>query len=166
LKEEVRMKKILVSICLIVTIILSSCAQNEKSIVDDLDGDYYYVECIYLSPFSSSTLDAYPGLYGSLIYITFSENIIIYYGNDDETRSYNQIEFREEEINKDLDDLITLDLNGVFETFESRYDIYSNGISVGLTIFVDADKLYLAETGLIGGSKDIFTVWSIVEIEK
>jgi hypothetical protein len=149
-----------------VTILLSSCAQNEESIIDDLDGDYYYVECIYLSPLSSSTLDAYPGLYGSLIYITFSDNQVVYYGNDDETRSYNQIEFREEEVNKDLDDLITLDLNGVFETFESRYDIYSDDVSIGLTVFVDGDTLYLAETRMIGGSNDIFSVWSIVEIGK
>ncbi|MBI9009342.1 MAG: hypothetical protein JEZ05_04855 [Tenericutes bacterium] len=160
------MKKFLVVLCLMGTILLSSCAQNEESIIDDLDGNYYYVECIYLSPFSSSTLDAYPGLYGSLIYITFSDNQIVYYGNDDETRSYNQIEFREEEVNKDLDDLITLDLNGVFETFESRYDIYSDDVSIGLTVFVDGDTLYLAETRMIGGSNDIFTVWSIVEIGK
>ena len=160
------MKKFLVVLCLMVTISLSSCAQNEESIIDDLDGDYYYVECIYLSPLSSSTLDAYPGLYGSLIYITFSDNQIVYYGNDDETRSYNQIEFREEEVNKDLDDLITLDLNGVFEAFESRYDIYSDAVSIGLTVFVDGDTLYLAETRMIGGSNNIFTVWSIVEIEK
>lgn len=160
------MKKFLVVLCLMVTILLSSCAQNEESIIDDLDGDYYYVECIYLSPLSSSTLDAYPGLYGSLIYITFSDNQVVYYGNDDETRSYNQIEFREEEVNKDLDDLITLDLNGVFETFESRYDIYSDDVSIGLTVFVDGDTLYLAETRMIGGSNDIFSVWSIVEIGK
>ena len=160
------MKKFFVVLCLMVTFLLSSCAGNDKDIINDLDGDYYYVECIYLSPFSSSIIDALPGLYGSLINITFSDDQIIYYGNDDETRSYNQIEFREEEVNKDLDDLITLDLNGVFETFASRYDIYSDGVSVGLTIFVDGDTLYLAETRMIGGSNDIFTVWSIVEIEK
>jgi len=86
--------------------------------------------------------------------------------NDDETTTYNQIEFREEDVYKDLDDLITLDFDGVFELFDYRYDIYSEDVSAGLTIFVSEETIYLAQTRMIGGSHDIFTVWSIVEIEK
>lgn len=160
------MKKITMILCFVIIVFLSSCTQSNVSIVDDLDGEYYYVECIYLTPFSSSTLDAYPGLYGSLIYIEFSDDQIIYYGNDDKSITFIEIEYREEEVKKDLDDLIVLDLNGVFESFDSRYDIYSEDESAGYTIFVEGEKLYLAETRMIGGSNDIFTVWSIVEIKK
>jgi len=160
------MKKFLLSFLLVFMIFLSGCDNNDKTIVSELKGEYYFVECIYLSPFSSSTLDFYPSLDGSLIYIEFFDDQIIYHENDDETTTYNQIEFREEDVYKDLDDLITLDFDGVFELFDYRYDIYSEDVSAGLTIFISEETIYLAQTRMIGGSHDIFTVWSIVEIEK
>jgi len=160
------MKKLIITFLIMTTIFLSGCSQNETNITDDLDGKYYYVECIYLPPFSSSTLDFYPNLHGSLIYIEFFDDKIVYYGNDDETRSYNQIEYIEEDVDENFGSVITLDFDGVFETFEFRYDIYSDDISVGLSIFVNGGTMYLAKTGMIGGSHDVFTVFSIVEIKK
>lgn len=160
------MKKFMYIPVLIFIILLSGCSTNQDKIVNNLEGEYYYKECIYLAPWSSSTLDFYPNLYGSLLYVEFSNGQISYYGNDEVIKIYNQVEFREEEVNKDLDSVINLDFDGVFELFEYRYDMYNDGISVNLTIFVKGDTLYLAETKMTGGNHDIFAVWSIVEIEK
>ena len=159
------MKKLILVFIFTLTLLLSGCSTN-NDILNQLEGEYYYKECIYLTPLSSSTLDAYPGLYGSVIYIEFSDGQIIYYGNNEVTRTYNEIEFKEEDVDKDLDEIITLDFDNVFETFEYRFDIYSEDSSVGLTIFVKGETIYLAETRMIGGSHDVFAVWSIVEIEK
>ncbi len=159
------MKKITL-ILMLVLFFLGGCSQNDNDIIDELEGEYYYVNVIYLAPYSSSSLEYYPNLPGSLIYIEFTEDQIIYYGNDEEIKTYTDIKFREEDVNKDLDDLIILDFDGVFESFDYRYDIYSDGTSIGLTIFIDEETLYLAETRMIGGSHDVFSVWSIVEIEQ
>ncbi|MCF7927139.1 MAG: hypothetical protein K9L74_06165 [Candidatus Izimaplasma sp.] len=160
------MKKKILIVLLMVIFFLSGCSQKDNNIVDDLEGVYHYVECIYLAPYSSSTLEAYPDLYGALIYIEFSEDQIVYYGNDEETRTYTKIEFRKENVNKDFDGTISLDFDGVFDAFDYRYDIYSGGTSVGLTIFIDEETLYIAETRMIGGSHDVFSVFSIVEIKQ
>ncbi|MCF7924789.1 MAG: hypothetical protein K9L64_06785 [Candidatus Izimaplasma sp.] len=158
------MKKIIL-ILVLVLFFLVGCSQNDNDIIDELEGEYYYVKVIYLAPYSSGSL-YYPNLPGSLV-IEFTEEQIVYHRNGlEETETYTDIEFRKEEVNKDLDAVINLDFDGVFETFDYRYDIYSDGTSIGLTIFIDDETFYLAETRMIGGSHDIFSVYSIIEIEQ
>ena len=159
------MRKLMILIVSILIVFLGGCS-SEDEVFQDLDGKYFYHECIYLNLLSSATPGYQTDLYSGVIYIEFSDDQIIYYGSDEKTRTYDEIEFREADIDKDLDFVISLDKSGIFESFDSRYDIYSGDTSVGLTIFIDGETIYLAETKMIGGSSDIFTVWSIFEIKK
>lgn len=159
------MKKLVVLVMFMLVVFLGGCSK-EYNIVRNLEGRYYYQECVYLNLLSSSTIDSHSELYGEVIYIEFFDNQIMYFGSDETLRTFVSIEYRKEDVNKDLDSLITMDLNGVFDSFDYRYDIYSNNISVGLTIFIKDETIYLAETKMIGGSRDVFTVWSIFLIDK
>lgn len=157
------MKKIFMILSLI--FILTSC-NNEPTILDELQGKYYFQECIYLNPLLSVTMDAYTYSYKDNSYIEFNENQIIYLGTVSNTYTYENITFVEEEITKDLDSLISLDFEGVFDTFDNRYDLYSDDKSINITIFVNEEAYYIANTKMIGGSNDILTVWNIFEISK
>ncbi len=161
------MKRILIVFMMVLPLfLLVGCSENNTFDIEDLDGRYYYEECIYLSPLLSVTKDFHTQEFAGVIYIEFSENQIVFYSVHDPETTYEEIEFIEEDIEKDLDEILSYDFDSVFDTFDTRYDIYSDGTSVGLSIFIDDETVYLAETSWVGNESDVFHIWSIYEIQK
>lgn len=159
------MRKVLILLLALLLTFTAGC-DKEEEFIDDLDGKYTYYECVYLNFLSSSTLEYDTERYSGIIYLEFGENELSYYGSDEVLHTYENISYVKKKINTDLDDVISLDLNGVFDSFENRYDVYNDGESIGLTLFTTEDTLFLAETRMLGGSSNIFTVWSIFEIRE
>lgn len=160
------MKKIMMAVFFLLIIFLSGCSKNQTLEVSELSGKYYFTDCVYLNMFSSATLDYYTEQFENEAYIDFSLDQVSIFGTNREISTYTDIQWVHTKVDQDLDSVISWDMNGIFATFDERYDLYAEDESVGISLFVSGENVYIAETRMIGGSSDIFTVWTIFEIQK
>lgn len=154
---------------------LFGCQQSHLVEVENLQGTYWVEECVYLSVFSSSTLDACTFATQNIEYIEFSEDHISYLRSGTELLSYDDIKYEEVDVYQDLDDIVFLDIHDVFSNFDYRFDlfqkqyndvyhVYEGDQFLGVSLFVQGDTWYLAETEWIGSSNDVFMIWNVYRL--
>ncbi|MDD3123287.1 MAG: hypothetical protein PHC62_07245 [Candidatus Izemoplasmatales bacterium] len=164
--------KVVIVIMLLMFITLTGCTSTNTDNEFDLSGEYVYGDCIYLSFFSSSTLESQTLQHKNIYYLNFSDTSMLYYSEDNELDvSYENVNYVSVEKDQNISDILTLNLYGLnmeefLDSIEYRYDIYRNNLMIGFTIFQGDSHTYIAYTGMGGSSKDIFNIWSIFEIEK
>ena len=159
------MKKTLLVLVFAILILLTGCTNNDD-FTESLEGKYVVTQCVYLSMLSSATPDYYTEKYAGVLYIEFTDDKINYYGTDESLKTYDDIIFKQVNLNKGLDDLVSYDVSDILNLFVYRYDIYSGDTSIALTIFEGNDKIYLSETETYGTNNAFFAFWNIFEIEK
>ena len=142
---------------------LSGCSETNQ--IEDLEGQYYFDECVYLNLLSSSTKDYMTEQYKDSSYIRFYEDKIVHHGTNLDYETYTEVEYKKVEVTKDLDFVINYE-SEVFDIFTSRYDLYVDGEHIGITLFFDQNSMFVGETGMIGGNNDIFTIWTIFKVDK
>ncbi len=157
--------KLVLIILFCIVFVLSGCSNEVNDMTKELSGKYFYKECVYLNLLSSSTLDYQTNLYKQNVYIDFGEKELSYYNSESELIEYKNVEFIENELDNEVDSVLNLEINDVLDDFDIRYDIYSDNQLVSLVVFIANQKVYLAETRMIGGSNNILVIWSIFEID-
>jgi len=156
------MKKIIYLLCLL--ILLSSCT-NRNPVIDDLSGSYSYHECVYLSPFSSATLDYMTSLHEGKDAISFLDDDITYVDTLGETYHFQQITYHKEDIYHQIDPVIHDGISSVFDRFQERYDIYEYDQYTGLSLYIVDEDIYLAEITLINTSSTDYLVKAIYKLQ-
>lgn len=68
-------------------------------------------------------------------------------------------------LEQDVEVILSLDVDEIFEQFDTRYDVYSNGTRIGLTIFLHEDIVYFADTSY-EGTNNALIIWSIYEVKQ
>lgn len=153
--------KIYIVLTLVMLIFITGCTKEEENTFN-FEGDYSIGELVYNSAFSSYW-GKYPMNHND--YYVFSEDTLLYYSLEGELlKTYNDIEYRSVEKDLDIDEMFSLFSDDFLDSVEYRFDIYSNDKEIGLSVFQSDTKNYIADTRYLGGSKDIFTIWSICEL--
>jgi hypothetical protein len=164
--------KLIIGIMLLMLVTLTGCTNISAQKGTDLSGEYIYGDCVYLSAFFSTTIDIQTQLHKNIYYLNFSDDTMLYYSGEDELEaSYENINYVSVEKDLNISDILYINLYGFsfdefLDTIEYRYDIYRNNLTIGFTIFQSNSQTYIADTSMIGSSKDIFFIWSIFEIVK
>lgn len=160
------MKSRLLLVFLVLTAIipLLSCSGNEN---DDftLSGDYTYGKCVYLSPFSSATIEYRTETNEGLVHLNFVEGSVSIYRENEVILNGENPSFTKEVLAKDIDDSINFDMDPFLDSVSDRYDLYCDDEYSGYTIFSNQTNLYLAKIQTLGEEKDL-VVWEIFEIHK
>lgn len=156
------MKKIIYLLCLMM--LLSSCT-NRNPVIEDLSGSYSYQECVYLSPFSSATLDYMTSLHEGKDAISFLDDDITYVDTLGETYHFQQITYHKEDIYHQIDPVIHDGISSVFDRFQERYDIYDHDVYTGITLYFIDEEIYLAEIILINTSSTDYLVKVIYKLQ-
>lgn len=159
-------RKINIIILVLMLLLTTSCSNKTEVENEDILGSFVYYECIYLVGYSSSTIDNQTGLHqNKYFYETTIDDFLVYDEEDVLIESFENIEYIKVEIDKDIDEFyLYFGLEDIFDLMQERYDIYIGNNRIGYSIFIGNDKIYLAETTYTGGSKDIFTIWSLFEL--
>lgn len=157
-------KAILIGSFLLFLLLLVGCdTPVDNDIEFQLEGMFYYEEAIYLNPLSSATLEFESDRVKGTHSIEITDDILIHqYG--DASKTYEHISFKEVEVKKDFDELLSLDPNKIFDDFDKRYDLYDDNTRIGLSLFMIDNQVYIAETRYLGSSHDIFTVWAVYKL--
>lgn len=133
----------------------------------DVIGTYYYSECVYLHPLSSSTIDYQTELYMHNISFDVSEfKFAIIDKVNDTTKNYWDIEFTKVDLYLDLDEFGRLQLDDFLESVDTRYDVYSAGTKLDYVIFFSGENTFIAESKMLGGGNNIFTIFKIFSTGK
>ncbi len=163
--EEIMGKKMVIVFALFMLIFITGCNNEHEEHDFDLSGEYIYGDCVYIYMLSSSTKEYETELYKDLYYFDFSNDTLLYYSDEDELiDTYEEVDYRS--VDKDLyvDDVFNFGINEFLDLVEYRFDIYRNDQIIGFTIFQSDTQTYIADTRMLGGSGDIFTIWSIFEL--
>lgn len=144
---------------------LSGCTKQLTSHDVDLSGTYEFKENVFSNPLiqPSQISSVHPDMFILLYYIDINEDTIIYSDFFGEVL-YENVTYLEKEINEDIDEVFSLDTEGILDTFEKRYDIYSNNKYTGLTIFLVEDQVFIAGIKLLDVDSDTFIVSTINEV--
>jgi len=156
-------KVILISSFLLLLLLVGCNTPVENNPEFQFKGLFYYEETIYLNPLSSATLEYESERVKGTHSIEITDDILVHqYGDDSHT--YENISFKEEEVKKDFDELLSLDPNNTFDNFDKRFDIYNNDTGIGLSLFIIDSQVYIAETRYL--SSDVFTVWAVYKLSQ
>lgn len=157
------MKKRFHVIMFVLLFFLVACDETKTEEEFSFEGTYAYEEAVYLNPLSSATLDYETAAVKDVRTLEITEDSLIY-TNDDVTKVYDQLRFVEKEIYEDLDDLFSIDINNVFDTFDKRYDLYDGDTPINLTLFLKEDELYIADARYLGNGNPLFTIWVVYRL--
>lgn len=170
--------KLLTILLFLLLLFMTSCStQEEEQVADlydenhpfELMGEYAYgvCDCVYLTPLSSHMQ------YGSCLetedtfYFDISDKIFIHYSVEEGLiRTYLDVTYVLVPIKEDLDDLFSYYDSDFLDTVTYRFDIYKNQNRTDFSIFENEDHFYIANTRMLGGSKDLFSIWSIYELHE
>ena len=158
------MKKVM--IILILCFSLLGCKNKELEFVENLEGKYFFEECVYLSVFSSSTIEYFSEQHSGIVYVVFNEKSIEYHSTEQAVLVYDNVEYHNVSMTENLDDSTNLISDNVLSNFEYRFDIYSDDTYTGLTLFVNEDHIFLAELSLLGSDTFEYTIWTIFTLSK
>ncbi len=159
-------RKIYIVILFLVMFIITGCSNGTEVENDDIFGSYAYYECIYLANWSSSTIDNQTGLHkNKYFYEITSDKLSIHDEENNLIESFENIEYISVEIDKDLDGVFSFGLEDIFDSMLKRYDIYVGDNRIGYSIFIENDKIYLADTTYTGPGRNIFAIWSLFELK-
>jgi hypothetical protein len=160
-KGGIKLKKIWF---LVIFIFLLGACEKEKIPTEILTGSYTYQECVYLSPFSSSTLDYMTSLHEGDDAVQFHDDSVTYKDTLGHTFTFQQISYQKEDIYYEIDPVIHDGISSLFASFESRFDMYDHDQYTGLTFYLIDDSIYLAEISVIGASSSSYLVTSIYKL--
>jgi hypothetical protein len=144
--------------------LLTSCTETKTGFVDKLSGKYYFEECIYINFLSSSTKDYFTEQHSGEVYIIFDVTSIEYRNINQSIVIYDKVKYKNVSVTENLDDIINLDIDNIFDNFEQRYDIYNDDSYTGLTLFFDGENMFLAEIRIIDDSSNEYFVWDIFSL--
>lgn len=156
-------KAILIGSFLLLLSLVGCDTPADNDIEFQLRGMFYYEEAIYLNPLSSATLEYESDRVKGTHSIEITDDILVHQ-YDDESETYEHISFKEENVKKDFDELLSLDPNKIFDDFDKRYDLYNNNTGIGLSLFMIDNQVYIAETRYLGSNDDVFTVWTVYKL--
>lgn len=163
-------KTILVAFIMTVIIIFSvrTVVKEVSDLPDtEITGIYYYSECIYLHPMSSSTIDSQTEVYMHKLSFDLDDyKFTIYDRENDITKRYWDIEYAKVDVYLDIDDFSSLQLDEFLESVDSRYNIYSEDTKLEYIIFFSGENIFIAETQMIGGGNTVFTIFTIFSVGK
>lgn len=158
------MKKVVMLLVTIVVVTLSGCESRNESVEFNLEGRYEFFASVYKNPLSNvSELGQDSISLTNSYYIEFKDSELVF-SNSDATFLYENIEYKQERVNKDIDELFSLDEDDIIDEFERRYDVYVDNESVGLSVFLKEDKIFIAETTYLGENNDVFSILNINEV--
>ena len=163
------MKKVLLFIGIIVSIVLSGCTATDEIVEEEFlfHGTYSFYENVYSNPIALMPLSGInPEWFTTMYYIEFNGNEIIY-SDFNGIVSYDNIEFREvQDMSAGYDEVFSLNIEGLFDEYDTRYDIYSNDNITGLTVFLKGQDVFIAKSQIFGDTKEIATLWGINEVKR
>lgn len=162
------MKKGLYFIFILCSMIsLLGCSNKDEEENIDITGLYFYNECIYVNPLSSSTPENQTNLYKHMRNFEFGDSSLSYTDiNDGLLEQYSNIEYVLVDVNTNIDSVFNLGINDFLETIDTRYDILNNNEWIHFFILIKGQKVYIAESNTIGENNDIYVIWSVFEITK
>ena len=151
----------------LVMFIITGCSNEIKIENEEIFDTFACYKCIYLAPWSSTGIDSQTEqCLNMYFYEITSDKLSIHDEENNLIESFENIEYIRVDIEKDIDEfLLSFGLEDILDSMQERYDIYINDNRIGYSIFVGIDKIYMAETTYTGGSRDIFTIWSLHELE-
>ncbi|MBN2828667.1 MAG: hypothetical protein JXQ26_11780 [Tissierellales bacterium] len=146
--------------------VLTGCIEKDNDEISNLEGKYFFDDCVYLNFLSSSTKEFYTEQHSGVVYINFDQSSLDYLSTEDSFFQYNDIKFQNVSMNENLDEIINLDINNIFSNFESRFDIYNDKVYTGLSIFLNEECIYLAEVRIFGDNTKEYFIWTIFSLKK
>jgi len=141
---------------------LLSCTGSDDDELN-LDGEYTYGECVYLSYLSSSTIEYKTETNEGLVYLDFQEELLTIYTLDAVIFEGGNPSYKKEDPSKNIDDTVNLEIGQFLGSISNRYDIYSDEEYSGYTIFTSDSNLYLAKIQVLTENSHCI-VWEIFEI--
>lgn len=146
--------------------LLTGCQEHGTVPVDELSGQYFYDECVYLNVFSSATKEYFSELHANVAFIDVRESLIEFQGTEQTRQTFADISFRNVALSKNFDDTINLDRDNLFGQYTHRYDVYQGPNYTGLSLFMSDDQIYLAEIRILGDCQDEYFIWTIFTLKK
>ncbi|XMB71434.1 hypothetical protein RJI07_04775 [Mycoplasmatota bacterium WC30] len=154
-------KSINIFVTMLIVLLIAGCSNNNNEF--ELYGDYTYGSCVYLNPFSSSTIESKTETNSGLIQVILNTDFFSLNQDTEELKYVADPIYVDTDINDNIDEAINLEIFDFLDDITNRFDIYSDDTYTEYSIFYDSSTIYLAELRILG-TNEYYTVWEVFEI--
>lgn len=156
------MKKLLLLLLIVFTIVLSGCKEKEVPL-EDIYGTYKYVKCLYVSNDSKLSANSQSYLYANKVKHRLKETTYTYLSMETNEQLFTakDISYVKVDVDKDLSE----NESEILEGATTRYDLYKDGKYQGYSFVFGKDVVYFIEMRYLL-KYDANIVWQIAELEK